>query len=149
MTWGRFVVKVESVNVQEALDKIGAYDGRMRLKVENAVHDSTQNISRGAKSRVARKSGKTKASITPRFDRNKVTGEVYTKRPTAHLLEFGVKPAKEEPREAKALTIDQWGNRWYAARANIPGRAARPFMKPAYEDERPRLIKKISEAVKP
>lgn len=145
MTWGRFVVRVDAPDIQGALDKIGAFNGRARKKIEDAVEKSTGNVQAGAQARVARKSGKTKASIKKKFDRNKVVGEVFTKRPTGHLIELGTKPHEIEARRAKALTIKGG----FARRVHHPGTAAKPFMKPAADAEMPKLVRNITEAVKP
>ena len=152
-----FRVNMSVPELGQALNKIDAYDGKSRQGIENAVQNSTKAISAGARRRVPVKTGRTKKSITSRFSRNKygrglVEGESVTKQPHAHLLEFGARATVSTPKTKKAMKIGYSGTgvslKYFAARANIPARRPRPFMRPAFEDEKPNLIRAIGEAVK-
>ena len=149
-----FNVYMDVPELQKTLDQIKAFDGKSRLKIEEAVSTSTKNIAKGARQRVPVRSGKLKKSIRSRFDKRAVTGYVQARQPHAHLVEFGAKGATVEPKSKKALKIP-WsggmgvGGTYFAASAKIPARKERPFMRPAFEDEKPELIKALKEAVKP
>lgn len=144
-----FYVTAKCPELEAAISQLSAYDGRTAKRIEDAVESSTKAISQGAKSRVAVRSGKTKKSITSKFNRQKITGEVYTKRPTAHLLEYGTR-AHDIPKDTPGKTSKPlYFKGGFVQKVHHPGAGARPFMRPSYEDERPRLIRKISEAVKP
>lgn len=136
-----------------ALNQINAYDGKARLGIENAVRHSTKEIGAGMRRRVSVKTGNLKKRIKTRFSRNKfggsVQGEAAAVTPYAHLVEFGAKATIVRPKNKKALAIDAYGYRRYAMKAVIPARRARPYARPAFEDEKPNLIRAISEAVKP
>ena len=149
-----FRVYFDVPELEQTLGQLKAYDGKAALKVEEAVSTSTKNIAKGARQRVPVRSGKLKKSIRSRFDKRAVTGYVQARQPHAHLVEFGAKGATVEPKSKKALKIP-WsggmgvGGTYFAASAKIPARKERPFMRPAFEDEKPELIKALKEAVKP
>lgn len=56
----KFLAKVTSSDLTKAMSSISAWDGKTRLAIENALQDSTKNIARGAKQKVAQRSGKLK-----------------------------------------------------------------------------------------
>ena len=87
----KFLAKVTSSDLNKAMSSISAWDGKTRLAIENALQDSTKNIARGAKQKVAQRSGKLKKSIKTGFDRRKPEGLVKAKTPYAHIVEFGAK----------------------------------------------------------
>lgn len=163
-----FRVYMDVPELQETLDQIKAYDGKSRLKIEEAVSKSRLNIAKGAKQRVRVKSGALKKSISSSFNRKTVTGYVRARKPHAHLVEFGARAttvqvdkkhninrsllAERRPelgiKPVRALKIPIAGG-IYRASAKIPARKEHPFMRPAFEDEKPNLIKRLKEAVKP
>lgn len=145
MAYGGFRVHVDNSDVTKALERIQLYSKKMPLAVENAVSGSAKAIARGGKQRVRVKSGKLKKSIGSSFDLKKCEGKALVKMPHAHLIEFGAKASVAKPKKKKALKI----NGDFLGKAKIPARRAFPFMKPAYEAEKPVLLKKIKEAVQP
>ena len=118
-----FRVDFKVPELGEALKQIGAYDGKARLRIENAVKTSTRAISRGARQRVPVLTGTLKKSIGARFDAKNCVGTIAAKSPPAHLVEFGHGGSGPAPEH--------------------------PFMRPAFENEKPELIRAIKEAVKP
>lgn len=148
-----FRVNMSVPELGRALQQISAYDGKAALGIENAVHSSTKAIGVGARQRVSVKTGNLKKKIRTRFSRNKygrglTEGAVAGVTPYAHLVEFGAKATVVKPKTKKALAIDAFGYRRYAKKAHIPKRAEHPFMRPAFENEKPNLIRNIAEAVK-
>lgn len=155
MSKGRgFRVYFDVPELEKTLSQIKAYDGKTALRVEEAIDISTKNIANGARRRVPVRSRQLKKSIGSRFDKKTVTGYVTARKPHAHLVEFGAKSATVKPERKKALKIP-WsgglgvGGTYFAAKADIPARREHPFMRPAFEDEKPKLIKRVREAVRP
>lgn len=150
MSKGRgFRVYFDVPELEKTLSQIKAYDGKTALRVEEAIDISTKNIANGARRRVPVRSRQLKKSIGSRFDKKTVTGYVTARKPHAHLVEFGAKSATVKPERKKALKIPWSGGTYFAAKADIPARRERPFMRPAFEDEKPKLIKRVREAVRP
>ena len=143
-----FRVNFSVPELKTALDNISKYNGKTAARIENAVANSTKAIGKGARQRVPVDSGGLKKSIRTRFDKKTITGTVRARKPHAHLVEFGAGPAVVKPKRKQALTIDEFGTRRYAKKARIPARAPRPFMRPAYEQEKPHLISEITKAVR-
>jgi len=123
-----FYVNFKVPELQEAIAKIGSYNTKTAMKIEDAVNRATKGISKGARQRVSVASGDLKKSIRSRFDKKTITGYVAAKEYYAHFVEFGAKAN---------------------AKHHIPKRAERPFMRPAFEDYKPTLIREITEAVRP
>ena len=151
----RLDISPSNAEVREALNSISAFDGKARLRIEDAVRVSVKEMAGRARSRVPRRTGKLKKSIFFSFRKTNCTGYFGAKAPHAHLIELGVKRSDEYPKHAKdkhgkpaALRIIDTAAVRFAARAVIPKRAKRPFIRPSYEEERPNLIKRLKEAVK-
>nr|WP_255711155.1 HK97-gp10 family putative phage morphogenesis protein [Pelosinus baikalensis] len=96
------------------------YDAKTQAKIRLAIRKSLRNIKRGAKRRVPVRTGELSSKITDTFDMKSASGSVSANTFYAHIPEFGSKYVK-----------------------------ARPYMRPAFEDEKPSLIKGIKDAVKP
>ncbi len=104
------ICKVTSSDLTKAMSNISAGDGETRLAIENALQDSTKNIARGAKQKVAQRSGKLKKSIKTGFDRRKPEGLVKAKTPYAHIVQFGAKAHIVRAKNKKALSISAGGD---------------------------------------
>lgn len=63
----------------------------------------------------------------------------------AHLIELGTKGSVEIPVKKKALHPGADG--WFMAKAIIPYRAAKPFMKPAMDTVRPTIESAIKDVI--
>lgn len=146
---GNFRVNVKVPELESAMSKIGAYNGKMALRVEEAISNSTKAIGRGARNRVRSVSGTLKKSIKTKFNKKGCYGEIYSTAPHAHLIEMGVKRSKVEAGKGKFLPLSVGENVFFRKKATIPARPARPFLKPAFEEEKPNLIRNIEKAVKP
>jgi HK97 gp10 family phage protein len=118
-----FYVNFKVPELDQAVKDIGKYDAKTALKIENQIQESTRNIRRGVLSRIHDVSGYLRKHTTSNFNRLKLEGVVREKAPHAHLVEFG-----------------------HAGPAPAP---EHPTMRPAFEEERPNLIRGLSEAVKP
>lgn len=154
-----FRVNFEVPELARALDQIGAYDGKSRIGIEDAIRNSTKAIKAGAKYRAPRSSGALRKAISSRVAVNKygrggIEGYVSARKPYAHLVEFGARAVTIVPKNKKAMTLAASGGAAYglnefAAKVDVPTRAEHPFMRPAFEAEKPALIRAIAEAVKP
>ena len=129
-----FRVNFSVPEVKQTLNSISAFNARAALKIEDAVSKSTKAIRAGAARRVRRRTGALKKAIRSRFDKKSVIGYVSAKQPYAHLIEFGAKPhPAKDPRTGRPYTS-------YTPEM--------PFMRPAYEEEKPNLIRNLKEAVR-
>jgi len=142
---GGFYVSFKVPEIQQTLSKIKTYDVMTAARIEQSIDHSTKAIATGAKNRVPVRTGKLKKNISSRFDHRTITGYVSAKTPYAHLVEFGAKAASVKPVKKKALLFKGG----YSAKANVPARTAKPYMRPSFEEEKPNLIRNVKEAVKP
>lgn len=139
----RFRVNWGIKDLEIALGKIKQYDLETQNNIKKAVQNSTKNIMLGAKRRVRVKTGRLLQHITMTYDENRNIGKVIAKSPHAHLIEFGARGAVETPKNKKALKV----RGGFIEKANIPVRKAYPFLRPAFEDEKPNLTKAIEDAI--
>lgn len=145
MARGRgFRVDVDTTEINKELAKISLYSAHCGLKLENAVKSSTQNIAKGGKRRAPKKSGALRKSIKSSFSKTKCEGVAYAKAPHAHLIEFGVKASMTKPKNKKVLKIN---GKFVGKSVNIPARQGTPFLKPAFEEEKPHLLREIKNSV--
>lgn len=140
-----FTVNLGINDLQRTLGAFKTYDAQTQERLRSTVQSSTSAIMLGAKRRARVRSGKLVKNISMSYDGARNIGTVRAKSPHAHLVEYGARGMREIPSRKKALTI----NGGFAASANIPARKAYPFMRPAFEDEKPNLVKATGAAVKP
>lgn len=151
--------------LKKALDSITFYDRESFRRIEKALDDGSKAIERGARQRVPVKSGKLKKSIFSKLDKNEASAYVGAKAPHAHLIEMGVKAkevdlsktetlsTKRARKGSKAMDVSAAQvpttkrTTGYATKIKIPARAPRPFMKPAFDEERPKIVRAFEEAV--
>ena len=140
-----FYVNFKVPEIQKTLSQISAYDGKARIRVEEAVQKSTKAIRAGMIKRIHNVSGYLKKHTSSSFNKKDVVGLIRAKAPHAHLVEFGHKGALIKPKNNEALGTP-YGPREEVRTKGVP---EHPFARPAYEDEKPTLIRNLSEAVKP
>jgi len=117
-----FSINTSMPELKNTLKKFSTYDESIQKKMQTVVRGSTQAILAGTIRRMRKRTGKTVSKTTMDFDAEKCMGTVRVKSSIAHLLEFGhggPHPAKEYP-----------------------------SMRPSFEDEKPRLLKGVEDAVK-
>lgn len=141
-------MKVDSSAMTNALKDISAWDGRARLDVENVIKKGTKDICRQAVQRVPVRSGKLKKSLKTRFRVNKCEGEVYTKVPYAHIVEYGAKAHTIQRKRKKALRFYKDGEPLFAQKVKVPKYNAKPYLRPAYEYISPDIVKNIKRVVR-
>lgn len=154
-------ITCKTKGVQEVIANLKKYDDDTQQKVGEVVNNSLKNIARGARSRVPQKSGLLKSSIRKSYSKKKMGGIVSSggkKAPHAHLVEFGTKAhsltkgttnnAGRAAKKGKRLVLVIKGNP-VSGEIIHPGSKPRPFMQPAYYQERSNYIEGLKKAVKP
>lgn len=143
----KFYAKVTSNELTKALGSISAWDGKTRLGIENALQDGTKDIARGARQRVSQRTGRLKKSIKTGFNRRIPEGTLRAKTPYAHIVEFGAKAHMVRPKNKKALTIFADGMVLLRKRARIPAQKGRPFIRPSFEAEEPKIVSNMKKVL--
>ena len=144
----KIYMKVDSSALTGALKQIGAWDGKTRLAVENVMKNGTKDIRRDASQRAAVRSGALKKSLKTRFKAAKCQGEVYTRLPYAHIVEYGAKAHTVLPKNKQAIRFFSGGKPVFAKSAKIPKYMAKPYLKPAYDYRAPDIVKNIGRVVR-
>lgn len=144
----KFVVNVRNSDLAQCLKQLSAFDGKSRLGVEQAMANAVRRIKSGAVRRVAVASGKLKKSIRSSFSKPKLLGIVRARAPHAHLVEFGAKGATVKPKRKKALRLAVADGYKFMRKAKIPERKSRPFIMPAYEAEKGKLIADVKAVIR-
>lgn len=149
----------------EGADKVIATLSRFQMtaadRVERAVKESAKEVQRGARQRIRRVSGRSRRQIYPKYSKDGLTAEVAMwgrgrrrAHPLSHIIEFGTAPHKIKPKRKKALLIEGEGGEGlggttdFAAAVNHPGQPARPFLFPAWEEERPKYTGRLKDAIR-
>ena len=118
-----FYVNFKVPELSAVVNNIHRYSTATAVRVENVIQGSTKAIRKGVLRRINDKTGYLRKHTTSNFSKLKLEGVVREKAPHAHLVEFGHKGPAPAPEH--------------------------PTMRPAFEEERPNLIKGLAEAVKP
>ena len=142
-----FTVNLGIKDLQRKLADINKYDAATQDRIRSAVRTSTENIYIGVKRRIPVRKGDLTKKTTRSYNAAKNEGKVVVKSSIAHLVEFGAKGAVERPDKKRALHGGKLTG--FAAKVNIPARKEHPSMRPAFEDEKPNLIKNVEDAIKP
>ena len=143
-----FTVKVPAGELSRAIKQIKAWDGRTRLRVENALRKGTRLVRREAMQRVPKDTGRLRKSLKTRFSSSKLEGQVYSMEPHAHLVEFGARAVIIRPKRKKALRIPLADGYKFTKIAVVPKRAGKPFLKPAYDSVEPQIIQDVKKALR-
>ncbi|CQR73305.1 hypothetical protein SOV_50880 [Sporomusa ovata DSM 2662] len=122
-----FYVNLATPELKKVLKNMERYDTETQAKLRTAVRTATSDVLKGSMRRAPIRTGKIKANITMEYDSTKNTGIVKAKSPHAHLIEYG----HAGPTPASKRTPEH------------------PFMRPAFEQAKPGLIKAVDSAVKP
>ncbi|MDT8900069.1 HK97 gp10 family phage protein [Anaeroselena agilis] len=144
-----FTVNLGINDLQRTLGAFKSYDAKTQERLRATVQSSTSAIMLGAKRRARVRSGGLVKNISMTYDGTRNIGTVRAKSPHAHLMEYGARAAKVRPDRKKALHSSALTGSGFAASANIPARKAYPFMRPAFEDEKPNLVRSAAAVVKP
>ncbi len=133
-------VTADSAGVKKALATL---EKRVPLAAKQEVATSALNIRFGAMQRCPVDTGRLRASISIEYVRDGLGAEIGTEMQYAPYVEFGTKPHEIKPKTKRALF---WpGAAHPVASVQHPGTKAQPFLFPAWEEERPKLLTRIKE----
>lgn len=140
-------IDVDLSAIYKAIGQIGEYEVEKLKRVKDVVNETALNVQNGAKKRSPVDTGNLRSRIviepvTP----NEMVLRVGTYVKYAAAVEFGTRPHVIRPKTKKALF---WKGAAHPVKSvNHPGTRAQPFLFPAWEEERPKFIKAIGEALK-
>ena len=132
-----------STEITAAITDVERFNHSVQENIKSCIAESTQAVKEGARRRVHVQSGKLKNSILARISPSGYAGFVSANTRYAHIVEFGAGPAFIKPKKAKALYFK--GH--FAKYSLVPERKARPFLRPAADEEKVKLEHKMREAI--
>jgi HK97 gp10 family phage protein len=139
-------IDVDMRGINRAIQNIRSFETQKLQKVKDVINESSLNVMTGAKRRCVVNTGRLRASITIEPYNGGLLVQVGTRVAYAAAVEFGTGPHVIRPKNKKALF-------WPGARHPVklvrhPGTRARPFLFPSWEEERPKFIRAIREALR-
>lgn len=150
-------IPVEVKGLQDAVRALRVYQVAARERVGDAVLVSAKEIRRGARGRVQVRTGEFRRRIGIRMSKDGLSGRVAAwsrsgrPHPLSHLLEFGTKAHVIVPSKSKkAMAIggaSAMGPNKFASKVHHPGTAAKPWLFPAWEEERPHYVERLTGAL--
>lgn len=150
-----FSLAVDIALVKKAMSNYRAYGNNVQKRLESTTNKSLSKISLGAKQRVNSRGGrmtaggrvldlKSRIVIDPaRLSKDRTFGVVWSKAPHSHLVEFGTKPHIVVPSGKRAKI----GGDIVTGPVKHPGAKPRPFLQPAYLEERQNYLNNIKKIV--
>lgn len=163
-------IQVDIKDVKTVMRNYKAFDVAVQAQLEKVTNRSLGKVARGAKQRVSSRGVRTnakgrkldiKSRITTqraKFSKGRTGGIVWSKAPHSHLVEFGTKAhaltkgTTNSERRAKGgkkqLVMVINGNPVSGTHIMHPGSKAKPFLQPAYLQERGNYIDAVKSAVK-
>lgn len=124
-------------NVLKALDSVVNEE-----KIEAGISKACALVEREAKQKAPKRSGELRRSITYRVEG--LRGEVYTPLEYAPYVEFGTGLFAEKGGRTDVpwFFVDDEGQSWITS-----GQKPQPFMRPALDDNRQKIVEVIGEAI--
>lgn len=163
-------LQVDIKDVKTVMRNYRAFDVAVQAQLEKVTNRSLGKIARGAKQRVSSRGVRTNAkgrkldiksritSQRAKFSKGRTGGIVWSKAPHSRLVEFGTKAhaltkgttnsAKRARSGKKQLVMVINGNPVSGNHIIHPGSAPKPFLQPAYLQERGNYIDAVKSAVK-
>lgn len=139
-------ITCKTKGVQEVIANLKKYDEDTQQRVGEVVNTSLKNIAKGARSRLPQsKTGNLRKGLKKKYSKKATGGTVTSNAPHSHLIEFGTKPHKIAVKGKKVLSDGSI----LGKEVMHPGSKARPFLQPAYYQERSNYIEGLKKAVKP
>ena len=140
-------ITCKTKGVQEVIANLKKYDDDTQQRIGVVVNTSLKNIAKGARSRLPQsKTGNLRKGLKKKYSKKAIGGTVTSNAPHSHLIEFGVKPHIIRAKNKKELSSD---GEIFGKEVMHPGSKPRPFMQPAYYQERSNYIENLKKAVKP
>lgn len=163
-------IQVDIRDVKTIMRNYKAFDVAVQAHLEKVTNRSLGKVARGAKQRVSSRGVRTnakgrkldiKSRITTqqaKFSKGRTGGIVWSKAPHSHLVEFGTKAhaltkgttnsAKRARSGKKQFLMVINGNPVSGTHVMHPGSKPKPFLQPAYLQERENYINAVKSAVK-
>ena len=140
-----FTIKADlSSATYKATADINHYNETTQQRIRSAIADGVRATHAAAVTKAPYgATGNLKAGIETELHGS--YGVVKSTAPHSHIVEFGTAERIVAPRTKKAMTINGSFVRGDIYNGKMP---AKPFMRPAIEQERPNIEAKIEEAVK-
>jgi len=130
----RLTFKLDTTQAVHDLDRVR---GKVRRNCQRAIAESALNIQREARKRCPVDTGNLRSSIQTDFRIDRLGAEVGTRTFYGVFQEFGTKPSPGRYVPAIRRRIKT---------GTHPGVKARPFLRPAAEQERPHFIESLRRA---
>jgi HK97 gp10 family phage protein len=161
-------ISVKVHGVRETIANFKRLSAELRRELQKTVARSAMSVQRGARRRCPVDTGRLRASIRPVYYRDGLSAEVGTEVSYAAFMEFGTgslgASTNEQPLPSgyqhggpfkpPAQALVEWARRhkvspWAVSLGifQAGGVAARPFLFPAWEEERPRFIEAVKRQV--
>lgn len=145
-------IKFKLEGVDDARKKFEEINSSSRQEIIRQTSKSSLNIEGEAKKNVAVDIGRARASIQTRFENSGLTGVIFSDVEYSKWIEFGRPAGKQPPTEA----LEGWAKRhglegleYIIARAiGERGLPPRPFLLPAFENERKKYFKEVRSILK-
>lgn len=151
-------IDLDIKNLNKAINDISRWEKTRQEKVKRAINTSALSIQKGAKSRCTVDTGRLRASIAMQPHNGGMTIQVGTKVKYAPYVEFGtgrfvsvpagVKGVPKSGRQTPWLYPEQKKGKKTGKMIFTTGSKPKPFLFPAAEAEKPKVIKRIGEAFK-
>lgn len=127
--------------------KLGALAPAELKTVRREVRRALVNVEAGAKTRAPVDQGRLQNSIAHEVARDGLSGRAGTNVEYAPDVEFGTAPHVILPKNKKALAFGPKGAKTVVKRVNHPGTRAQPYLFPAFEEERPKFLRRLADAL--
>lgn len=142
-------VSVKVKGMEELVRNLSVLQVSAKVRVAEAVRETSKELRKEARTRVPRKSGAFAKRIRTKFSKDQLTARTAAfarsgrPHPLSHIIEFGTKPHSLAPKAKRALTIGDG----FAASAQHPGTAAKPWLFPSFEAVKPKYVSLLEKAL--
>ena len=138
------MIKIDSSDLNKFSVILRELPDEIKDNVRKVVKNSAFNIERNAKSSASVKTGHLKRSISTKIGDMEAT--IHTSNlKYAPMVEFGTRPHIIRAKNKKAL---YWkGAKHPVKQVNHPGSKAKPYLIPAFEEEKDQFLEKLKEVI--
>ena len=145
-------IDMDMRGISQVIKDISRFDSMTRLKVKDVINETALNIQKGAKRRCPVDTGRLRSSITIQpVGAGGMTMQIGTKVKYAPYIEYGTGKFANHPTKSGRQT--PWvypgskGGRETGEMVFTHGSKPHPFLFPAFEEEKPKFIRAIREAL--
>lgn len=149
-------IDVDLKGIDKAMKKLSKWEHTKRQAVKDVINESALNIQKGAKQRCTVDTGRLRSSIAIQTFNEGLTLQVGTKVKYAPFVEFGTGKFVDIPtaagfsatgRKTPWLYPESKGGKLTGEMIFTHGSKPKPFLFPAFEEEKPRFIKAMKGAL--